>query len=100
MSQVIDTLEKAISSGGITRTDGARISFERVARRSVFSIADLTPSLVRVLKRHNFQTPHDPKIWTQYFDKGEIFIHAFGYDTLVLMAKKRNQAFSKVLFDD
>ena len=100
VTQVIDTLEKAIAAGGITRTDGAHMSFERVARRSAFIIADLTPSLIKVLKRHNFQNPHDPKIWTQYFDNGEIFIQAFGYDTLVSMAKKRNQAFSKVLLDD
>lgn len=100
VTQVIDTLEKAVAAGGITRTDGGHMSFERVARRSAFIIADLTPTLIKVLKRHNFQNPHDPKIWTQYFDNGEIFIQAFGYDTLVSMAKKRNQAFSKVLLDD
>lgn len=100
VTQVIDTLEKAVAAGGITRTDGQHMSFRNVSRRTAYIVADLTPTLTKVLERHDFRNPHDPKIWTKYFGNGEIFIQAFGYDTLVSMAKKRNQAFSKVLLDD
>ena len=100
VTQVVDTLEQAVAAGGITRTDGRHMSFGNVSRRQAYIIADLTPTFVSVLRRHNFRNHYDPKVWTSYFDNGEIFMQAFGYDTLVAMAKKRNQAFSKVLLDD
>jgi hypothetical protein len=100
VTQVIDTLEKAVDAGGITRTDGSHMSFGNVSRRQAYIVADLTSSLIDVLRRHDFANDYNPRIWTRYRRDGGIFIQAFGYDTLVEMAKKRNQAFSKVLLDE
>jgi hypothetical protein len=100
VTQVIETLEKAIAAGGITRTDGQHMSFGNVARRQAYIIADLTSSLIEVLRKHDFSNDYNPKIWTRYRRDGSIFIQAFGYDTLVEMAKKRNQAFTAVLLDE
>lgn len=100
VTQVIDTLEQAVAAGGITRTDGRHVSFGSVSRRQAYIVADLTSSLVDVLRKHDFANDYNPRIWTRYRRDGGIFIQAFGYDTLVEMAKKRNQAFSKVLLDD
>jgi hypothetical protein len=98
--QVIETLEKATAAGGISRTDGTHMSFAGVVRRYAFIIADLTPTLVNVLKGHDFKNDWNPKIYSRYRDNGKIFIQAFGYDTLVEMAKKRNQAFFSVLLNE
>jgi hypothetical protein len=98
--QVIETLEKATAAGGIKRTDGAHISFTGVIRRFAFIIADLTPSLVQVLKRNDFRNDWHPKIWVKYRDNERIFIQIIGYDTLIENAKKRNQAFFTVLLGE
>jgi hypothetical protein len=98
--QVIETLNKATAAGGITRTDGSHMSFGGVVRRFAFIIADLTPKLVQVLKRHDFRNDWNPKIYVRYRDNEQIFIQAFGYETLIEMAKKRNQAFFSVLLGE
>lgn len=98
--QVIDTLEQAVTKGGITKTDGSHFSFSGVIRRFAFIVADITPSLVRVLTTHDFKSHWDPKVFYKYHDNGKIFIQAFGYDTLIENAKKRNQAFFSVLLGE
>jgi len=98
--QVIETLEKATAAGGITRTDGSHMSLTQVVRRFAFIVADLTPTLVRVLRQHDFRNDWNPKIYVRYRDNERIFIQAFGYETLVEMAKKRNQAFFSVLLGE
>jgi hypothetical protein len=98
--QVIETLEKATAAGGISRTDGSHMSFARVVRRFAYIIADITPTLVKVLKGHDFKNDWNAKVYVRYRDNERIFIQAFGYDTLVEMAKKRNQAFFSVLLNE
>lgn len=98
--QVIETLEKAVSSGGIQKKDGAFMSFSHVSRRTAYIIADLTPTLIRVLKNHDFRNDYDSKTFTRYHTNGEVFIQVFGYDTLISQAKKRNQAFFTVLLGE
>jgi hypothetical protein len=98
--QVIETLEKATERGSITKTDGTFFAFRGVVRRFAFIVADLTPSLVKVLKKHDFKNDWNPEIFVRYRDNEEIFIQAFGYDTLVANAKKRNQAFFAVLLGE
>jgi len=98
--QVIDTLQKATARGGITKTDGTHFAFTGVVRRFAFIVADHTPSLVRVLQSHDFKSDWNPKIHFRYRDNEQIFIQAFGYDTLVENAKKRNQAFFSVLLGE
>jgi anti-sigma regulatory factor (Ser/Thr protein kinase) len=98
--QVLETLEKATVAGGITRTDGTDVSFVGTSRKFAFIIADLKTSLVKVLQRHDFQSDYNPKIYTRYKGHEKIMIQAFGYDTLIENAKKRNQAFFTVLFGD
>jgi len=98
--QVIETLEKATERGSITKTDGTFFAFRGVVRRFAFIVADLTPSLVKVLKKHDFKNDWNPEIFVRYRDNEEIFIQAFGYDTLVANAKKRNQAFFSVLLGE
>jgi hypothetical protein len=98
--QVIQTLEQATAKGGISRKDGGHTSFANVTRRTAYIIADLTPSLLKVLKHHDFRNTFDPKIHVRYRDNEQIFIQAFGYDTLVSLAKRRNQAFFRVLMDE
>jgi hypothetical protein len=98
--QVIETLEKATAAGGISRTDGSHMSFARVVRRFAYIIADITPTLVKVLKGHDFKNDWNAKVYVRYRDNEQIFIQAFGYDTLVEMAKKRNQAFFSVLLNE
>jgi hypothetical protein len=85
--QVIETLEKATAAGGITRTDGSHMSFARVVRRFAFIIADITPTLVKVLKGHDFKNDWNAKVYVRYRDNEQIFIQAFGYDTLVEMER-------------
>ncbi|MFI5024266.1 MAG: ATP-binding protein [Alphaproteobacteria bacterium] len=98
--QVIDTLEQATAAGGITRTDGSHVSFTGIIRRFAFIIADLTPTLAKVLKKHDFRNDWNPKIYVRYRDNEKIFIQALGYETLVENAKKRNQAFFSVLLGE
>jgi hypothetical protein len=98
--QVIETLEKATERGSITKTDGTFFAFRGVVRRFAFIVADQTPSLVKVLKKHDFKNEWNPEIFFRYRDNEEIFIQAFGYDTLVANAKKRNQAFFSVLLGE
>lgn len=100
VTQVIDTLDQATEAGGITKTDGAHFVFSKMIRRFAFIIADTTPSLIKVLRRHDFKNDCNPKVWFRYKENSEIYIQAFGYDTLVENAKKRNQAFFRVLLDE
>jgi hypothetical protein len=55
---------------------------------------------VKVLQRHVFKNDWNPKIFFKYRDNEQIFIQAFGYDTLIENAKKRNQAFFSVLLGE
>lgn len=98
--QAIETLEKATERGSVTKTDGTFFAFRGVVRRFAYVIADQTPSLVKVLRKHDFKNDWNPEIFVRYRDNEEIFIQAFGYDTLVTNAKKRNQAFFSVLLGE
>lgn len=98
--QVIETLDQAVDKGGVSKTDGTHFAFTGVIRRFAFIIADHTPSLVKVLQRHDFKNDWNPKIFFKYRDNEQIFIQAFGYDTLIENAKKRNQAFFSVLLGE
>jgi hypothetical protein len=98
--QVINTLDKARAEGGITKTDGAYFSFANVVRKFAFVIADITPTLVKVLEKYDFHNDWNPKVFIRYRERAAIFIQVFGFDTLVENAKKRNQAFFKVLLDE
>lgn len=98
--QVLDTIEKAVSEGGIKKKDGTHISFANVTRRNAFIVADLTEPLIKVLKRHDFRNDTDPKLFTRYHIESKVFIQVFGYNTLIEQAKKRNQAFFSVLFGE
>ena len=98
--QVIETIEKATAAGGILRTDGSHMSFTGVVRRFAFIIADITPTFSKVLKNHDFKNDWNPKIFVRYHDREKVFIQAFGFNTLIEMAKKRNQAFFSVLLDE
>lgn len=100
VKQVLDTLELAVRAGGVAKTDGTHMSFTGVIRRFGYIVADHTPSLVRVLKGHDFKNDQNPKIFFRYRDNEKIFIQAIGYDTLIENAKKRNQAFFSVLLGD
>lgn len=100
VKQVLETLELAVRAGGVTKTDGTHMSFTGVVRRFGFIIADLTPTLVNVLKDHDFNNDQNPKIWVRHRDRERIIIQAMGYDTLVENAKKRNQAFFSVLLGE
>ena len=98
--QLIETLEGATAAGGIAKTDGTHFAFNGVIRRFGFIVADPKPSLVKVLKRHDFKNDLNPDIFVRYRDNEQIFIQAMGYDTLVANAKKRNHAFFSVLFGE
>jgi hypothetical protein len=98
--QVVETLEKATAVGGFTRSDGSHVSFSGVVRRFAYIVADLTPTMVHVLHRHDFKNDWNPRIYFRYRDNERIFIQAFGYETLVESAKKRNQAFFSVLLGE
>jgi hypothetical protein len=98
--QVIDTVDKATAKGGISKTDGEHFSFVGVVRKFAYVIADLTPKLVDVLRRHDFKNDWNPKVFVRYRDHEEILIQVYGYDTLLENAKKRNQAFFSVLLDE
>lgn len=98
--QVVETLDKATAAGGISKTDGSHISFSGVVRRFAFIIADITPSLVKVLKAHDFRNDWNPKMYVRYRDNEQVFIQVMGYETLVDLAKKRNQAFFAVLLGE
>lgn len=98
--QVINTLTQATDSGGISKTDGTHFSFSNVVKRFAYIIADATPTLVKVLKMHDFKNDWNPRIFVRYRDHEKILIQSFGYDVLIENAKKRNQAFFSVLFDE
>ncbi len=98
--QVVETLEKATAAGGITKEDGAHFSFVEVTRRFAYVIADLTPSMIKLLKRHDFKNDWNPKIWFRYRDTEQMGIYVYGYDTMIENAKKRNAAFFNVLLED
>lgn len=98
--QVIKTLEDATAAGGIARTDGTHFAFQGVVRRFAYIIADIKPSLTKVLSLHDFKNDWNPSIHVRYRDNEQIFIQAMGYDTLIALAKKRNQAFFSVLFGE
>lgn len=98
--QVIETLEGATRAGGIARNDGSHFSFSGVVRRFAYIIADIKPSLVKVLRKHDFKNDWNPDMFVRYRDNEQIFIQVLGYDTLVSHAKKRNQAFFSVLFEE
>ena len=98
--QVIQTLKDATAAGGIARTDGSHFAFRGVVRRFGYIVADIKPSLVSVLRNHDFKNDWNPDIYVRYRDNEQIFIQAMGYDTLVAHAKKRNQAFFSVLFGE
>lgn len=100
VKQVLETLDLAVRAGGVTKTDGTHMSFTGVIRRFAYIVADHTPSLVSVLKDHDFKNDQNPKIFFRYRDNERVFIQAVGYDTLVENAKKRNQAFFSVLLGD
>lgn len=98
--QVLSTLNKAVAQGSISKTDGTHFDLSSVVRRNAFIIADLTPSLRTVLIEHDFRNQANPKIFHRYYGNQGVFVQAFGYDTLVENAKKRNQAFFSVLFGE
>ena len=98
--QVIETLKNATAAGGIARTDGTHFAFRGVVRRFGYVIADIKPSLINVLRNHDFKNDWNPDIYVRYRDNEQIFIQAMGYDTLIAHAKKRNQAFFSVLFGE
>lgn len=98
--QVIETMEYVLGAGGVAATDGSHVSFNMVARRFAFIIADLTPTMIKVLKRHDFKNDWNPNVWSRYRDTEGMFIQAFGFTTLVEMAKKRNQAFFSILLGE
>jgi len=98
--QVLTTLEQATERGGLSTTDGAHINLNSVVRRFAFIVADITPSLQELLKFHDFKADYHPNIHVRYRANEEILIQAFGYDTLIENAKKRNQAFFSVLLGE
>jgi hypothetical protein len=100
VKQVLETLELATRAGGITKSDGSHTTFTGQVRRFGFIVADLTPTLVNVLKDHDFTNGQNPRIFVRHRDREQIFIQALGYDTLIENAKKRNQAFFSVLFGE
>lgn len=100
VTQVIETIENAMDRGGFQRADGKFVSFDTVSRRTAFIIADITPTLKKVLRRQDFKNLADPRIYTRYRDAEEIFIQVMGYETLIELAKKRNQAFFTVLMGE
>jgi len=98
--QVINTLKNATAAGGIAKTDGSHFAFSGVVRRFAYIIADIKPSLVAVLRDHDFKNNWNPAIYFRYRDNEQMFIQVMGYDTLIENAKKRNQAFFSVLFGE
>lgn len=98
--QVINTFKQATAVGGITKTDGSHQSFTAATRRFGFIVADLTPSLVGVLKDNDFKNDWDPRVFFRFRDNEQVYIQCFGYDYMVETAKKRNQAFFRVLFGE
>lgn len=98
--QVIETLKDATAAGGIAKTDGSHFAFRGIVRRFGYIVADLKPSLVTVLRNHDFKNDWNADIYVRYRDNEQIFVQAMGYDTLIAHAKKRNQAFFSVLFGE
>ncbi|UGY09212.1 ATP-binding protein [Phyllobacterium pellucidum] len=100
VKQVLETLELAVRAGGVTRTDGTHMSFSGLIRRFGYIVADHTPTLVEVLRTHDFVSDQNPRIFYRYRANEKILIQAIGYDTLIENAKKRNQAFFSVLLGE
>ena len=98
--QVLETLEKAMQQGGITKNSGEHVDFTQAVRRFAYVIADITPSLFAVLRRHDFRNDFNPDIWYRYRENEGVLIQAFGFKTLIENAQKRNQAFFSVLFGE
>lgn len=98
--QILNTIEAATKAGGISKSDGTDITLSGAVRRFGYIVADLKPSLLNVLHKHNFKADWNPRIHSLYHGNERIFIQAFGYDTLIENAKKRNQAFFSVLFGE
>lgn len=72
VTQVIDTLEQAVRAGGVARSDGTHMSFTGAIRRFGYIIADLTPTLIEVLRRHDFKNDQNPKIYFRYRDQKNV----------------------------
>lgn len=100
IKQILETLDLAVRAGGVAKTDGTHMSFAGVVRRFGYLVADHMPTLVSVLRDHDFKNDQNPKIFFRYRDNEKIFLQAIGYDTLIENAKKRNQAFFTVLLGD
>lgn len=98
--QVLVTLEKAMQQGGITKSSGEHVDFSNAVRRFAYIVADVTPTLLSVLRRHDFKNDFNPDIWYRFRGNEEVLIQAFGFQTLVENAKKRNQAFFTVLLGE
>lgn len=96
----MDTRDKALETGAVQRKEGAFTSFANVARRTAFIVPDLKPTLIKVLKRHDFRNDFDPAIFVRYRHNEGVFIQTFGYNTLIALTKKRNQAFFSVLISE
>ena len=100
VTQVVETLQKALAAGSAQKKDGEIFSFAAVTRRFAYIIADLTPTLIEVLKSHDFQNDWNPKVWYRYRGNEEMAIYVYGYDTMLENAKKRNAAFFQVLLEE
>jgi hypothetical protein len=100
VTQVVETLQKALTAGSVQKKDGEIFSFSGVTRRFAYIIADITPTLTKVLRSHDFRNDWNPKIWHRYRGTEEMAIFVYGYDTMLENAKKRNAAFFQVLFGD
>lgn len=98
--QVRETLEKVTRPGGVEKGDGTHFTFRGAIRKFGFLVADLTPTLIDVLRNYDFKNNVDPNIYYRYWDNDDILIQVYGYDLLVESAKKRNQAFFSVLFGE
>lgn len=100
VTQVVETLQKALAAGSTQKKDGEIFSFAGVTRRFAYIIADLTPTLLSVLRSHDFQNDWNPKVWYRYRGNEEMAIYVYGYDTMLENAKKRNAAFFQVLLGE
>lgn len=100
VEQILTTFEKVTDAGGFVATDGTNITFTNPVRRFAFIIADITPTLQKVLKRHDFLNDWNPGIFVKYRTNEQMLVQVFGYETLVANAKKRNEAFFRVLLGE
>lgn len=98
--QVVETIENALAAGSTKKKNGEVFSFSSVTRRFAYIVADLTPTMQAVLRKHDFQNEWNPNVWYRYRENEQLAIYAYGYDTMLENAKKRNAAFFKVLLDE